>query len=428
MSRSKDYAKDFLAFIDKSPSAFHAVKNIASELTEFGYQELSEKEKWPLEPGGKYFVMRNGSSLISFHIGTGDLAENGFRLIGAHTDSPGLKIKPETFKNKNGYIAANVEVYGGPIVATWLDRPLSVAGRITCSIDGEAVSKTVDFEEPIAIVPNAAIHVNRDINKGFEYNRQNHLQMIFALASDRKPKEYFLKVLADKAGVNSDDILDYDLFAYDAQKSLIIGTEGEFISAGRLDNLAMCHAVLKITTEIENPISTFVGLHYDNEEIGSTTLQGANSSFAKDILERISANLTSSKEDFYRATANSFQISADGAHAVHPGFAEKHDPDYQPLLNGGPVIKQNANFRYATTSETSAYFENLCRKANVKCQKMMNRSDIPSGSTIGPMSSSILGIKTVDVGNPMLAMHSVREMCGTEDHEMMIRVFREFAR
>jgi len=418
---------DLLTFINKSATSFHATAALIQKLEAKGFRPLKEEESWSVRPGGKYYVVRNNSALIAFSLGKESPVQNGFRLIGAHTDSPLFKIKNESESASGNYLKVGVEVYGGPILNTWLDRELSLAGRVMITENGKSVQKLLKTKRPVAIIPNLAIHMNRDVNKGFELNRQTHLPPVFSPLPGDPEKGALRRFVARELEVHPDNIGEMDLFLFDATPGMYTGMNTELITAGRIDNLAMCHAALQALLSTEDPGTTIVAAFYDNEEVGSNTLQGAGSSFLKDTLSRLLPAFGENAPDaWYRAAARSFMISADMAHALHPNFSDKHDPDYAPRINRGPVIKLNANFRYATTAETASLFEKLCREEEIPCQKMTNRSDIPSGSTIGPVSSASLGIKTVDVGNPMWAMHSIRETAGVLDHDFMTRAFRAF--
>ena len=425
MDKVHKLTDDLLHFIDSSPTSYHAASNIIENLEAKGYKPLREDSRWDIKPGGRYYVSRNDSAVIAFAAGLKNPSETGFRIIGAHTDSPLMKIKHEA-ENRNGnYARITVEVYGGPIVSTWLDRELSVAGRVMVKEGDGLVSRTIRLNKPVAIIPNAAIHMNREINKGFEYNKQTHLPAIIAAGTEDAPEALLMEAIEKETGIKKEDIVDADLFLFDPAPGLYAGLHGEMISSGRLDDLAMCHSILNAMPEKESP-KTCVGIFYDNEEIGSTTRQGADSTFLGELLQRLMNAYGGDSEEMYMAKARSFMISADMAHALHPNYAEKHDPAYAPRINKGPVIKLNANFRYATTAETAAFFQQICEKAGVPSQRMTNRSDMPSGSTIGPVSSALLGIKTVDVGNPMWGMHSIRETGGIHDHWYMTEAFKTF--
>ncbi|MCK5154347.1 MAG: M18 family aminopeptidase [Spirochaetales bacterium] len=411
--------KDLQQFIKESPSAYQASNSIIYQLKNNGFEYLDERKNWNLKPGGAYYLLRNMSSVIAFRLGTEKLAKSGFMIAGAHTDSPSLKIKTEGGSWKGGSARVSTEAYGTPIISTWLDRELSVAGVVAVLRNGVWSRSLIDYKKPVAVVPNLAIHMNREVNKGFEYNKQNHLQAVLGIGkSDNDPLR---SMVSNLLNVEPLDIGEMDLFLYDPGEGSFLGDE--YFIAPRIDNLAMCHSVLSalISSKISN--TTQVAVFYDNEEIGSLTYQGANSSFLSEILERIVlSGKENTREDYFRAKAASFLISADGAHAVHPNFIDKHDPDYAPRLNGGPVIKLNAAFKYATTSETALVFQGICDELSIPFQKFAGRSDIPSGSTIGAISAANLGIRTVDVGNPMWAMHSIRETYGMRDHVLMNKI------
>ena len=429
MSNEKKGIHDLLEFIDNSPTPFHAVEEMKSKLIEQGYSELRESDGWELTNNSKHFVTRNDSSLIAFIVGTKTKDASGFKIIGAHTDSPNLKLKPNPSYEKNGYLQLGVETYGGVLLTTWTDRDLSLAGRVIIKGKKQPQSKLILFDEPLLRIPQLAIHLNRDVNeKGLTLNKQNHLPPIFSL-SDKKGsnKNLLEKRVAQKLKCKSADILNMELSLYDTQSGAIGGAQGEFIFSSRLDNLASCHAALQALTEskTKDPMTRVIAF-YDDEEVGSDSAQGAGSPFLKDVLERLTLESDNPRETFFRSMANSFFISADMAHAVHPNYPEKHDPQHMPVLNGGPVIKCNSNQRYATEGVSSAWFEMLCKKAGVPVQKFVVRSDLGCGSTIGPITAANLGIRTVDVGNPMLSMHSIREMAGAKDHLPLIKAFKEY--
>ena len=431
MSKKQENIRDLLDFIDRSPTPFHAVNEMKILLIQQGYSELKESKPWNLLSNGKYFVTRNDSSLIAFIVGTKNQDASGFKIVGAHTDSPNLKLKPNSSYDKNGYLQLGVEVYGGVLLATWTDRDLSLAGRVIIKGKKQPQPKLIRFEDPILRIPQLAIHLNRDVNeKGLTLNKQNHLPPVFSLAGKKNPnKELLEKMVAQKIKCKPEEILSMELSLYDTQPGSIGGANGEFVFSGRLDNLASCHAALKALTlsKGKDPMTRVIAF-YDHEEVGSDSAQGAGSPFLKDILERLTLDSNNSREIFFRSMANSFFISADMAHAVHPNYSEKHDARHVPIINGGPVIKCNSNQRYATEGVSSAWFETLCQKAGASVQKFVARTDMGCGSTIGPITASNLGIRTVDVGNPMLSMHSIREMAGAHDHLPLINVFKEFFR
>jgi len=420
-------AQQLITFIDNSPTACFAVNSIVTRLKENGYQALDEAEKWHLTLGQKYYVEKNNSAVIAFQLGNKLPWETGFNLVGAHTDSPNLKLKNESLTKSAGCLKVNVETYGGVIHNTWLDRDLSLAGMVAIKTEQGVKNQLIDFKRPIGSIPNLAIHLNREVNSGFEYSKQNHLAVVlYGDHSQINEKTYLKELVANELAVDSSAILEMDLSFYDTQKGALIGLDKQIITTARLDNLAMCHCIQESIIRAENPTQTNIGAFFDNEEIGSTTAMGADSNYLSALLDRIVFSLGGDLEDGLRARHLSFLISADGAHAQHPNFTDKHDPFYRPLLNKGPVIKYNANFRYATTAASAARFINLCDQVNVPYQKMANHSDLPCGSTIGPISSASLGIEAVDVGNPMLAMHSIRESQGSVDHYHMVKVISEF--
>ncbi len=419
-----DRIQNLLNFIDRSPTPFHAVQKMSDTLSSKDFIELKETDAWKLVPNGRYFLTRNDSSLIAFIVGS----KPEFKIIGAHTDSPNLRLKPQPGYSKSGYMQLGVEVYGGVLLSTWTDRDLSLAGRVILGGKKKPFTKLIRFEQALLRIPQLAIHLNRDVNKkGLLLNEQNHLPPIFSIQKKSAPDEVLKKMIARELKCRTADILGLELSLYDTQPGTVAGAEGEFIFSGRLDNLASCHSAMHALTEsTKKDTATRVIAFYDHEEVGSETAQAAGSPFLKDVLERIT--LDEGKEGFLRALANSFFISADMAHAVHPNYSDRHDSQHMPILNGGPVIKSNANQRYATDGVSSAWFESLCGKAKVPVQKFVVRSDLGCGSTIGPITAANLGIRTVDVGNPMLSMHSIREMAGAKDHELLIRAFKEFFR
>lgn len=427
INNSLELANDLISFIDRSPVSYFAVQNIITDLEIEGYVQLSEGDKWDLKHDGRYYIQRNLSSIIAFQIGSKMPWDSGFNLVGAHTDSPLLKVKNESLTKSCGCLKLNVEAYGGGINSTWLDRDLSIAGKITIEGDNGLESRLIDFKRSLGSIPNLAIHLNRDVNKGFEYNKQNHLAIILQSNIDELEDDIHLKdIIESEFSIKKDKILEMDLYLYDTQKGSLHGLKNDLISIGKLDNLSMCHSILMGLTNSDSSESTKIGAFFDNEEIGSRTMQGADSNFLSSILDRIVFSLGGNLEDSLRSRYHSYLISADGAHACHPNFMDKHDSVYAPKINKGPVIKLSANFRYATTADSAAKFIQICNKNKIPFQKMANRSDVPSGSTIGPMSSASLGIEAVDVGIPMFAMHSIRESQGVLDHLYMTNVITSF--
>lgn len=430
MSKELKIAQELIDFIYESPTAFHAVENVKKQLLENGFKELKEEDKWHIKNKGKYFVTKNNSALIAFVVGKGEATNDGFKILGAHTDSPCFRVKPNCeMISEDAYFKINTEVYGGPIVNTWLDRPLAIAGRVI--LKGKNIlfpeERLVNINKPIMIIPNLAIHMNREVNKGVELNRQIDTLPLVSLINDQFEKDnYLLKVIAKELGIDYDEILDFDLFLYEYEKGSIIGLNEEFISSGRLDDLEAVHAGLKAIISAEVSEATNVLVCFDNEEVGSSTKQGADSEMLSNVLERIVLAQEGNREDYFRALAKSFIISCDAAHAVHPNKGEKCDPTNRPLINKGPAIKIAASQSYTSDGNSSAVFECICKKAGVPVQKFVNRSDERGGSTIGPISSTHINIRSVDIGIPMLAMHSVREFCGVMDHYYSIKCFEEF--
>ncbi|MEQ1485386.1 M18 family aminopeptidase [Methyloglobulus sp.] len=422
--------QNLLSFIDTSPSPWHVVSTIESLLKPFQFTKIDETTRWELQPGGRYYVVRDDSSIILFVLGTKPLLESGFKIVGAHTDSPGLRVKPNAVNSKDVLLRLNVEIYGGPILATFTDRDLSLAGRICYKNDqNQITSQLIRFDKPLLRLPNLAIHMNRTVNEdGLKLHKQNELPLILsALSEQQLPPDYFLSLLEKQSGIDSTRVLSWDLAVYDIQKGAIWGAENEFYSNSQLDNLASCHAALQALLDETalNGENTLVCAFFDHEEIGSESKQGADGSFLPDVLQRITL-ASCEQQDFPRIMAKSFLISADMAHAYHPNFPAAYDHDHKVLVNKGPVIKVNTNHRYSSESISQAMFIDLCNQANVPYQYYSHRCDLPCGSTIGPITSAKLGIRSVDVGNPMWAMHSIRESAGVFDHDHMIAVLKIF--
>jgi aspartyl aminopeptidase len=427
----KAQARELLNLIDASPSPWHAVATMETRLSMHGFRRLEECERWTLRSGGRCYVVRDDSSIIAFVVGAGALAETGFRIVGAHTDSPGLRVKPNG-PNRAGRMARlGVEVYGGPILATFTDRDLSLAGRITLSNEsGRLDTRLVDFDRPLVRLPNLAIHMNRKVNEeGLRLDKQKELPVILSVLEESlSPRDQFLELLSERLGCAPDTILSWDLNLYDTQKGAFWGPGDTFLADSQLDNLTSCHAALVALLDDAalNAESTAVCAFFDHEEIGSQSMKGADGRFLPDILERIAFGLKVDPEGYKRALACSFLVSADMAHAWQPNFPAAYEPDHHVIVNDGPVIKVNANLRYTSESVSEAIFMHLCERVDVPCQKYSHRTDIPCGSTIGPMASAGLGIRSVDVGSPMWAMHSIRESAGALDHTYMIKVLRCF--
>jgi aspartyl aminopeptidase len=479
----EQHAQALCDFIDASPTAYHAVEAAVAMLEAAGASQLDERAAWRLTAGNRYYVIRDGASIIAFQVGMAAPAEAGFAMAGAHTDAPGLRARIEKRVTSRGMERVAVEVYGGPIHATWLDRPLSLAGRVvlcrqapSTPVDAKPpesagpVVRLVNFARPVAIIPNLAIHFNREMNKGIEF--PVHTALLPLVAARRSQSAamangipepqvtWIMQAVAAELGVEPHDIVSAELAFVDASGAILFGDDEEIISAPRLDNLAGCHAILTAFCSASPGAHGQVAALFDNEEIGSATHRGANSAFLRDVLARIclvnmaggvpsggtqfgvnipaattvGGDLSGSAqlgaipggEDLYRAMARSYLVSVDGAQAWHPAYADRFDDEYAPLLNGGPAIKANANVKYATDAIGEAAFIALCNRAGVPYQRFRMRADLTPGSTIGPVSSALLGVRTVDVGMPMLAMHSARETAGSKDHAMMIGTLKAF--
>lgn len=427
---NKELAKELIDFLYKSPTAWHNVDVVKEELNANGYIEVDEKNAWDIKAGGKYYVTKNMSALVAFEIGKEDIENTGFRLIGAHTDAPGFRIKPNPeMVKENKYVSLNTEVYGGPILHTWFDRPLSIAGTVTLKSENiiKPTRKLVNINKPLMIIPSVAIHMNRTVNEGFKINAQKDTLPLLALINEKLEKnEYLLNLLADELKVNKEEIITFDLSLYEYDKGCLMGLNEEMISTPRLDDLWMVFCGLKALLSSEKNDATKVLVCIDNEEIGSRTQQGADSAFLLNVLERIALALGKSREDFFRTMANSVMISADLSHAVHPNSIEKHDPTNRPILEGGPVLKIAASGSYSTDGYNGAIFESVCKEANIPYQVFVNRSDVRGGSTIGPMSSSLLSIPVIDMGAPVLGMHSIRELATVKDNEYTTKAFKVF--
>ena len=422
---------DLLAFLGDSPTPFHAVTSATARLAAAGFRPIAETDDWSsLTPGGYSFV-HGGSSVLAFVIPEGKRVA-GFRIVGAHTDSPNLRLKPIPEYKKEGYAQLGVEVYGGVLLNSWLDRDLSLAGRVFVSDNAGSArveSRLVRFTRPMLRVAQLAIHLDRDVNdKGVVLNKQDHLAPIFGLDGDGAKD--LRAMLAEELGIAGDRIVGSDLMLYDVVAPTLGGRSAEMIFSARLDNLAMSHAAIRSIVDATPAAAAGdvvpVAALFDHEEIGSETAYGAQSAFLPRALERIVLGRGGSREDYHRSLAGSLCVSADMAHAVHPNYESRHESRHKPLLNGGPVIKINSQQRYATSGATAALFRDLCARVEVPVQHYAHRTDLPCGSTIGPIASTLLGIRTVDVGNPMLSMHSIRELGGAKDPAMMTRVLTSF--
>jgi len=430
MTKEIQLAEGLINFIFNSPTAFHVIENVARELESKGFRRLELTDSWEIEKGGKYFTTKNGSAIFAFDTGKKPLDENGFKMICTHSDSPGFKIKPNPEMIVDGKLMKlNTEVYGGPILMSWLDRPLSIAGRVILRSDNplNPKHKLVNFRKPLVYIPNIAIHLNRSVNDGMELNKQKDMLPLVSTVNDALEMDgWLLNLVAGELQVKPEEILDFDLFLYEFEKGTIVGDKNEFISSPKLDDLAMVHAGLNALLSTEGAGSPRMLAVFDNEEVGSGTKQGAGSPVLKNIIDRIAEKSGMTQEQKQRTLYNSFMISADMAHSIHPNQLEKHDPVLHPVLNGGPVIKIHANQKYTTDGDSGAVFSSLCEIAGVPCQKFVNRSDMVGGSTLGNILTGQMDIRSVDVGNPMLSMHSIRELGGVKDHAYMTRVFETF--
>lgn len=414
--------KDLLAFLQASPTPFHAIQNMGSALRRAGFDELRESDAWQLKTGGRYFVVRNDSSLVAFIKGRADVLSQGIRMVGAHTDSPCLKVKPNPELDNKGYFQLGVEVYGGVLMNPWFDRDLSLAGRISFIDEkGSVGSMLIDMEKPVAVIPSLAIHLDREANSGRTVNAQTHLPPVMMKSQGKTAfRELLLEEIRQQVpGIRK--VLDYELSFYDVQPPAVIGLKEEFIASARLDNLLSCFIGLQALLTTDGEQSALLVCN-DHEEVGSTSACGADGPMLKTVLERWLPAI----EDRARALDASMLVSTDNAHAIHPNYSDKHDAGHGPLINGGPVIKVNASQRYASNSETQGLFRHLCEQEGVPVQCFVARSDMGCGSTIGPITAAALGVKTVDVGVPQLAMHSVRELCGVEDPQYLYRVLKRF--
>ena len=422
--QTRALAQDLLNFIDASPSPWHVVETAKQQLLAQGFSTLSEADPWQLKAGAKYFVTRNDASIIAFTLGSEDLVESGFRIVGAHTDSPGLRLKPQAAFGSDGLVRIGVEVYGGPILATFTDRDLSIAGRVMVRTASGHETKLVKFEDALMRLPNLAIHMNREVNdKGLKLDKQKELPLIFGeSASGFEADQQFLAHIAKALKVEVHHILSFELNVFDTQKGAFWGAEQAYIANSQLDNLASCHAALTAMLASHNSATTNICALFDHEEVGSESASGASGSFLNDTISRIANATGLNAEDNQRALAQSFFVSADMAHAYHPNHPGAYEPCHHVMVNHGPVIKTNANQRYSTNADTAARFMTLCEKANVPFQQYAHRTDLGCGSTIGPIVAAQLGIASVDVGAPMWAMHSVRESAGVLDHSYMVAV------
>lgn len=427
--------KRLLSFLDASPVNFLAIKNLTEELQQHGYRRIDTTEALgTIKAGDKFFVTKNDSSIYAFQIGRKALAETGFHMICAHCDSPTFRIKPHAeIDCEGGIVKLNTEVYGGPIMSTWFDRPLTLAGRVIVRSKDVMTPTTLllHVKRPLLQISNLAIHFNRQVNDGVKLSRQKDVLPILGIINDELEKgnllmNIILEELNKQQTVAREDILDFDLYLADATPACTFGAHNELISSGRLDDLSMCFAGLEALLASQPTDTTQVLAIFDNEETGSQTKQGAGSPFLSYTLKRIALAQGGTEEAYYQAVERAFMISADNAHAWHPNYSEKYDPTNHPMLGGGPVIKFNAAQKYASDAYSASVFAGLCKKAGVPCQRFVNHSDVAGGSTLGNILASSIPLRGVDMGNAILAMHSCRETGSTADHEFCVKVFTQF--
>ena len=423
--------KRLLDFLNASPVNFLAAKNIASELEQAGYRRLDPQMPiGEVKAGEKFYVTKNDSSVYAFHIGHKPLADAGFRMICAHCDSPTFRIKPNAEMTcEGGIVKLNTEVYGGPIMSTWFDRPLTIAGRVIVRGEDALHPKTLllHVKRPLLQISNLAIHFNREVNDGVKLSKQKDMLPILGIVtSELERGNLLMNVICGELNIKPEDILDFDLYLADSTPACTFGIHDEFLSSGRLDDLSMCFAGLEAMIATETTDMTKVLAIFDNEETGSQTKQGAGSPFLSMMLKRIALAQSGTEEAFYQAVERVFMISADNAHAWHPNYSEKYDPTNHPVLGGGPVIKFNAAQKYASDAVSAAVFAEICREAGVPCQRFVNHSDVAGGSTLGNILASSIPVKGVDMGNAILAMHSCRETGSTADHIYCVKAFTKF--
>lgn len=427
--RKTDCADRLLNMVEGAVSPFHTVSICKEQLLAEGFRELHLKDQWNLEKGGRYFLVWHGSSLFAFTVGTDVHAEDGFRIAAAHGDFPGFRIKPNPEVKTDGYLQLNVESYGGGILASWLDRPLSVAGRISVRSDDifHPEIRLVDFRQPVLTIPNIAPHIERELNKGMELNKQIHMMPVIGLVDEEiGGNGYFEEYLAKKAGVLPEDILDYELTVYNVDTGDILGMNGEFISSPRLDNLTSVHALMEGITDTERKSGINLMAVFDHEEIGSKTKQGAGSNLLRILMGRIYRGLGFTEDEADRVLEDSLLMSVDVAHGLHPNFTKKYDPTNKCVLNHGICLKEACSQAYATDSEAIAIVQQICEYADIPYQKSVNRSDGTGGGTLGSIASAMVPVRTADIGVPLLAMHSSREMMGAQDQKSLVRFMQTY--
>lgn len=415
--------KELLHFLEKSKTQFHAIYEIKQILDTNNYVELKEQDRWDLKKGGKYYTTRNGSAIIAFQVGE-QIDDLHFQVSAAHSDSPTWKVKEHAQLKAGPYVQLNTEGYGGMLIAPWFDRPLSLAGRVLVKEGNKVVSKLVDIDRDLLIIPNVAIHLNREANNGYKYN--NQIDLMPLLAMDNKDDAMYLKMIAQAAGVKVEDVVSHDMYLYNRTKPTTFGYDNEFIASGKIDNLQSAFTTLQGFIAGKNDQAINVYSVFDNEEVGSATRMGAGGTLLYDVLQRVVTNLGYTSEDYYQAVAKSFMLSVDNGHAIHPNHPELSDKTNHPVLNGGVVIKYNANQKYTTDGLSAAAFMSLCKENNIPYQPYANRSDMPGGSTLGSISSTNVGMLAVDLGLAQLAMHSSYESAGAKDPQHMIDACKAF--
>lgn len=423
------FNQGLMSFLERSPTPFHAVSNMEAALSKAGFERLEESAEWDLKPNGRYFVTRNGSSIIAFTVGTDH--NDGIRMVGGHTDSPCLKVKPTPEVKQKGFLQLGVEVYGGALLSPWFDRDLSIAGRVTFINEAGGLSSgLIDFKRAIAVIPSLAIHLDRDVNNGRPINAQKELPAILTQLGENEDisfREILKSELRDTyPEANVQKVLDYELCLYDVQPPSFIGLNKEFMVSARMDNLLSCYIGLSSLLEASNGDSgdqpACMLVCSDHEEVGSQSAEGAQGPFLMNVLERMYPD----SQQRGKVVNASMMISADNAHGIHPNFTDKHDQNHGPMINEGPVIKINANQRYATNSETSSTYKRISEQLGLPHQSFVVRSDMACGSTIGPITAGNIGVRTLDIGVPQLAMHSIREMIGSKDAYTLYQVLTQF--
>ena len=425
-----DFNARLLDFLDSSPTPFHAVESLKKRLAASGFEQVADGDSWHLEPGGRYFIVRNDSALVAFVCGTEPLVENGIRVAGAHTDSPCLKLKPVPESKKQGYVQLGVEVYGGALINPWFDRDLSLAGRVDyLDADGALKSTLLDLRKPIAFIPSLAIHLDRTANEGRKINPQTEMAPLISQLGEGDDfcLEAFLleQIKAQPGGDSAAEVLSHELMFYDTQPAKLLGLKDEFLASARLDNLLSCF--LACEALCDSPVThTSIVVCNDHEEVGSVSTSGAQGPLLRSVVDRLLGSVGAEADGFDRLISQSAMLSIDNAHGIHPNFIDRHDDKHGPLLNKGPVIKVNANQRYASNSHSVALFKSLCMKVGVTPQLFAMRADMACGSTIGPITSASLGIETVDVGVPTFGMHSIRELAGSDDAPALAKVVAAF--